>query len=382
MASDIDNDIAMLRGKGLSFSQIGKMLGMTKDAAQKRFVRFDKQLKSGYTLGSLPKEVLPKEVDNSNNRNIYTSLGRVPHVIEPVEPVKVKYLSRVGKPTSLTRGELVVAAGDFQFPFEDGDVFAAFLTFLATERPDRIVLTGDILDLTSVSSYDKDPRLGLPVQKELARAHLRLAEIRAAAGKEASILFVYGNHEARFSKWLAKKTPELVGMTDAEGREILSLANLLRLDALGITPCISEGVAFAGPEHLRSYYQIAPDLIATHGTYSRSTGGGASIIPIVEAAGVSVVGGHDHSQGVSFKTIGGFAGIDEKRTAAISTGMMCRRTELGYLAQHQVSRWAAGFAVIELWGEEAGEWQPDFASWTGSELAWRGKRYAPKSVIK
>jgi hypothetical protein len=62
--------------------------------------------------------------------------------------------------------------------------------------------------------------------------------------------------------------------------------------------------------------------------------------------------------------------------------MMCRRTELGYLAQHQVSRWAAGFAVIELWGEEAGQWQPDFASWTGSELVWRGKRYQPKSVVK
>jgi hypothetical protein len=55
---------------------------------------------------------------------------------------------------------------------------------------------------------------------------------------------------------------------------------------------------------------------------------------------------------------------------------------LGYLAQHQVSRWAAGFAVIELWGEEAGQWQPDFASWTGTELVWRGKRYQPKSVVK
>jgi hypothetical protein len=141
-------------------------------------------------------------------------------------------------------------------------------------------------------------------------------------------------------------------------------------------------VAFSGPEHLRSYYQITPDLIATHGTYSRTTGGGASIMPIVKAAGVSVVGGHDHSQGVAFETIGGFAGLDAKRTAAISTGMMCRRTELGYLAQHQVSRWSAGFAVIELWGDEAGQWQPDFASWTGSELVWRGKRYAPKSVIK
>ena len=41
-----------------------------------------------------------------------------------------------------------------------------------------------------------------------------------------------------------------------------------------------------------------------------------------------------------------------------------------------------GAVVIELWGEEAGQWQPDFASWTGSELVWRGKRYQPKSVIK
>jgi len=38
--------------------------------------------------------------------------------------------------------------------------------------------------------------------------------------------------------------------------------------------------------------------------------------------------------------------------------------------------------VIELWGDEAGQWQPDFASWTGDELVWRGKRYAPKSVVK
>jgi hypothetical protein len=291
------------------------------------------------------------------------------------------YVQRIGDRTESTN-ELVVVAGDFQFPFEDPEVYASFLTFLASERPDRIVLSGDILDLTAVSAYDKDPRLGMPVQQELAHAHRRLAEIRASAGPEAQIFFLYGNHEARLSKWLAKRAPELVGMTDSEGREILSLANLLRLDALNITPCLSEGLAYAGPEHFRSYYQIAPDLIATHGTYSRSTGGGASILPIVDAAGVSVVGGHDHSQGVAFRTIGGFAGIEEKRTAAISTGMMCRRTELGYLAQHQVSRWTAGFAVIELWGDGPGQWQPDFASWTGSELAWRGIRYSPKSVVK
>jgi hypothetical protein len=82
---------------------------------------------------------------------------------------------------------------------------------------------------------------------------------------------------------------------------------------------------------------------------------------------------------MAFRTIGGFAELEEKRMVAISTGMMCRRTELGYLAQHQVSRWAAGFAVIELWGSGAGEWQPDFASWTGKELVWRGRRYEGKN---
>ena len=374
----LELDIHALRSEGFSFSQIGGRLGLTKDQAQKRYQKFllssplpqTPSPESTSSEGGLIKEDLTPPTPPSDSQ-----------YITPTDVVHLDYVQRIGERRETTN-ELVVAAGDFQFPFEDPEVYASFLTFLAAERPDRIVLTGDVLDLTAVSAYDKDPRLGMPVQEELAHTHRRLAEIRASAGPESQIFFLYGNHEARFSKWLAKKTPELVGMTDAEGREILSLANLLRLDALDITPCISEGVAFAGPEHLRSYYQIAPDLIATHGTYSRATGGGASIIPIVEAAGVSVVGGHDHSQGVAFKTIGGFAGIDEKRTAAISTGMMCRRTELGYLAQHQVSRWAAGFAVIELWGEEAGEWQPDFASWTGSELAWRGKRYAPKSVVK
>jgi hypothetical protein len=295
--------------------------------------------------------------------------------------VQIDYIPQIGEPVA-TLNELVVAAGDFQFPFEDPEVYASFLTFLATEKPDRIVLTGDILDLTAVSSYDKDPRLGMPVQEELTHAHRRLAEIRASAGPEAQIIFLYGNHEARLSKWIAKRAPDLVGLLNGNGEEVLSLAYLLRLKELNIQPCLSDGLAFSGPEHFRSYYQITKDLIATHGTYSRSTGGGASIMPIVEAAGVSVVGGHDHSQGVSFRTVGGFAGLDERRTAAISTGMMCRRTELGYLAQHQVSRWSAGFAVIELWGDEAGEWQSDFASWTGDSLVWRGRRYAPKSVLK
>jgi hypothetical protein len=290
---------------------------------------------------------------------------------------KIDYVSRIGT-AAKDRGELIVAAGDFQFPFEDGDVFASFLTFLAAERPDRIVLTGDILDLTAASAFDRDPRLGMSIQDELQHSHNRLAEIRAAVGKNAKIIFIYGNHEARMSKWLARKAPELVGITDVNGVEMLSLAALLRLDQLGIEPAVYEGTAFAGPENLRSYYQIAPDLIATHGTYSKATGGGASIMPIVDAAGISVVGGHDHSQGLAFKTVGGFAGVDERRLAAISTGMMCRRTELGYLAQHQVSRWAAGFAVIERFGQAAGEWQPDFASWTGEALVWRGRVYRPK----
>lgn len=374
----LELDIHALRSEGLSFSQIGVRLGLTKDQAQKRYQKF---------LLSSPLPHTPSPESTSSEGGLVKNILTPPtppsdeQYITPTDVVHLDYVQRIGERRETTN-ELVVAAGDFQFPFEDPEVYASFLTFLAAEKPDRIILTGDTLDLTAVSAYDKDPRLGMPVQEELAHTHRRLAEIRASAGPEAQIFFLYGNHEARLSKWLAKRAPELVGMTDAEGREILSLSNLLRLDALGIAPCIAEGVAFAGPEHLRSYYQIAPDLIATHGTYSRSTGGGASILPIVEAAGVSVVGGHDHSQGVAFKTIGGFAGIEERRTAAISTGMMCRRTELGYLAQHQVSRWAAGFAVIELWGEQAGEWQPDFASWTGSELAWRGKRYAPKSVVK
>ncbi len=369
-----DHEILRLREQGLSFARIGAALGITKDVAQKRYMKLDKNNSSIYNPG-----ILPKKEDNSQDKETYTSyVSRRPHEFKAVEPVTIDYIPRVGERPSSSRGNLVVCAGDFQFPFEDGNVFSSFLTFLVAEQPERIVLTGDILDMTAVSSYDKDPRLGLPVQEELAYAHRRLAEIRAAAGPKAEIFFLYGNHEARFSKWLARKAPELVGLADANGEEVLSLSRLLRLDTLGIVACSDEKAIYTGPEHLRSYYKITDDLIATHGTYSRNSGGGSSIMPIVEAAGVSVVGGHDHSQGLMFKTVGGFADIPEHRVAAISTGMMCLRTDLGYLAQHQVSRWAAGFSVIEIWGEGAGEWQPDFASWTGNELVWRGKKYTPK----
>jgi len=381
----LEHEIQKLREAGLSFSNIGSQLGLTKDQAQKRYQKF-------LLANPLPQTPSPEgdrfysEGDRSLSGGLVKRANppyppRTADTITQVERVQIDYIPQIGEPVA-TLNELVVAAGDFQFPFEDPEVYASFLTFLATEKPDRIVLTGDILDLTAVSAYDKDPRLGMPVQEELAHAHRRLAEIRASAGPEAQIVFLYGNHEARLSKWIAKRAPDLVGLLNGDGEEVLSLAYLLRLKELNIQPCLSDGLAFSGPEHFRSYYQITKDLIATHGTYSRSTGGGASIMPIVEAAGVSVVGGHDHSQGVSFRTVGGFAGLDERRTAAISTGMMCRRTELGYLAQHQVSRWSAGFAVIELWGDEAGEWQSDFASWTGDSLVWRGRRYAPKSVLK
>ena len=137
----LDLDIHELRSKGLPFTIIGARLGLTKDQAQKRYQKF---------LLSSPLPHTPSPVSTSSEGGLVKKDLTPPtppasgDYITSVDVLHLDYVQRIGERRESTN-ELVVAAGDFQFPFEDPEVYASFLTFLAAERPDRIVLTGDIL---------------------------------------------------------------------------------------------------------------------------------------------------------------------------------------------------------------------------------------------
>ena len=135
----LELDIHALRSEGFSFSQIGARLGLTKDQAQKRYQKF---------LLSSPLPHTPSPGSTSSEGGLVKKDLTPPtppsdsQYITPTDVVHLDYVQRIGERRETTN-ELVVAAGDFQFPFEDPEVYASFLTFLAAERPDRIVLTGE-----------------------------------------------------------------------------------------------------------------------------------------------------------------------------------------------------------------------------------------------
>lgn len=313
-------------------------------------------------------EITRDEEGNARKSQVAYKAPRT--VVAPATPRRIDYLKALGKPAKVEGERLVVTMGDTQFPFEDPQAWAATLMWIRDVQPDEIVLTGDIIDGQAVSRFEKDPRKTVRLPDEIQYAHDRLAELRAAAG-DAKAVYVQGNHDVRLARYAQNQAPAFVGLTiPGTDIEVLGLRNLLQLDPLGIELIEPEADSLSDG-HLAGFYQIAPDLIATHGFYTRGGrmgGGGASIMPLVDSLDQSVVGGHDHRQGIGIVSRG------TRRLRAISTGMLCRRN-LGYQPDG-TSNWQHGFAVFSFAPD--GTWSPELVEIIDGRIAWRGQRWDAK----
>jgi len=115
----------------------------------------------------------------------------------------------------------IVVAGDFHAPYHDADAVAQLI---ADEggRTDTLVVSGDFLDLYSVSRFEK--RDSVTIHQEWAAGEALMAQLAAAF---PDILIIHGNHDQRIERQLrARLEPEL-----AHAVEILTGGNfsLIRL---------------------------------------------------------------------------------------------------------------------------------------------------------
>ena len=376
------DEIATIIGSNptLSNSEMAEMLtertgvAVTKDAVQKARVRKTAEIADATSdivkHGRIRSVSISREevAEDGMPRRVSVSYVMPKSVPSAADPRRVDYLQPASKLSPRNGNEkLIVALGDTQFPFEEPAAWALTLLWLRDVRPSEVILTGDIIDAYSVSRFEKDPRLSY--SEEIQHTHDRLAELRAAVGPDAKVTFVPGNHELRHTRYVRNEAPQLVGLRDhASGRELLSLPHLLGLDFINIDWVGPEANAM-GDEYLNGVYRIADDLVATHGFHSKKGGGGASLFPLVDAWQVSVVGGHDHRQGIGQRTVGGVIGTAPKKLRAISTGMLCRRN-LGYLPA-DTSDWQWGFAVISMTNDG---WHPEIVEIDphAGRLTWRG----------
>lgn len=216
----------------------------------------------------------------------------------------------------------VMIASDIHFPFEDKKAVNIFMQVASEYQPEFLVLMGDIIDVYELSSYSKNPLRSHNLKYEIDSTKEFFKTLRAALPK-TRILFMAGNHEARFSKYIASRAPELASL------EILNTKSILELDKFDI-------------EYIKGDLKIG-DMVFIHGSYVASHAGGTARKNL-DNMGISNICGHIHRVGVVHKTTW------EKEYVAIENGTLASRSQ-EYLGGN-IPNWQQSFTVLNYMDDE------------------------------
>lgn len=240
-----------------------------------------------------------------------------------IEPWVEKYAKKFS-PNGLKK---VIVASDFHDVEVDLFALGVFLETCRVEKPDLIVLNGDIFDMYEFSRFDRDPRkINLRKRMEFVRDHI-FAPLRRIC-PNTQIDFIIGNHEHRIIKHLAAASPDMAALMDLHG---ISLSFLLGLDAFQIN-LVSKGntTAFQAKEirsemskNWKMYWKC---LVCNH------TG--------PEQFGVTTISGHIHKPKLTTVVY-----AKEGPVSNVVTGCMCK-TDADYTIKK--TNWQLGFAIAYI----------------------------------
>ena len=94
--------------------------------------------------------------------------------------------------------------GCMHIPHYNKRIVQGIYDLMDTHKFDGIVLGGDYLDMGSLSTYDKGKvnKMGITLEDEYFVANLVLDELESRLKKDAEKVFMFGNHENRYWRWL------------------------------------------------------------------------------------------------------------------------------------------------------------------------------------
>lgn len=195
------------------------------------------------------------------------------------------------------------------------DVALQIINYLEhTDRVDFVVNLGDFLDLPTYGRFEQEAAFAGTTQKALDRGHKFLQEQRAAAGPNAEIILIEGNHDRRLEKFIQVNAAAAWGLRRASSDElpVMSIPYLLRLDEIGV-------------EYIDAYpagaYWLSKTLRAIHGNKARSNGSTAAAYTNADPH-ISTIFGHAHRLEIQSKTV--FDRDGAIKSVAVSPGCLCR----------------------------------------------------------
>lgn len=219
-----------------------------------------------------------------------------------------------------------IVVNDFHIPYHDETAYQLFKEFLKEEKPNRLIIAGDLLDCAEISDFRKSQLSGDQLQKDLDLAFKMLKEIRTIVGKKCRIDYIEGNHEFRLKKYLMTRAPELLGLKS------LKFENLLKLKELNI---IFHSVREEANRFQDNYIQIE-NIFIGHFDTSRK-GSGSTARGLLVDKGVSVIQAHNHRIAMIIKRE-----LDNRLLIGIENACLCSLNPT-YVAAPD---WHLGWSII------------------------------------
>jgi hypothetical protein len=184
-------------------------------------------------------------------------------------------------------------------PYHDERAVSLSLQILEDFDPDKLVIGSDGMDFHTISHFSTDPRLMGTLRKERLSFWQGVEEKRSAC-PNAEIIYIRGNHEDRFPRYIAQVSEVFEG-------EEYTLSGWLKLDDLGIRYSV---VHFTlGPDELfpemidvptvSKRVVINENLTVMHGDYIRKWQGRSAHAQLYEGERMqtSLLMGHCHRGG-------------------------------------------------------------------------------------
>lgn len=120
---------------------------------------------------------------------------------------------------------IIASISDVHCPFHDVSALSACMKLLKEVQPSRLYINGDFIDFYALSRFSKDPARALELQSELNAAHRVLAALRNTLPK-TRFVYLQGNHEERFYKYLNSNAPALRYLDALDLRQLMGLGEL------------------------------------------------------------------------------------------------------------------------------------------------------------
>jgi UDP-2,3-diacylglucosamine pyrophosphatase LpxH len=215
---------------------------------------------------------------------------------------------------------------DLQIPFQDRRVLNQLvLPFIKELRPNGIVLNGDIVDCYSISDFDKNPTTRATLSTEIYQAQKLMEQLASIPEK----VWIGGNHEDRLRR-LVWRQPALLASVDAKTRDkLVKVLDFPEMFGLG-----EHGFKW------KPYgdYLMLGKLLVTHGSVVRRHSAESGRAHL-DKYGSSVIIGHTHRGGISYKT-------DVRGVHAAYENFCLCSLKPEYV---QSPNWQHGFAIVQTW---------------------------------